>query len=146
MAQYDSAVALALRLITKFGQSATLVQASRSQQTAQPWKPDTTVETSYSVKAVFLDYKINEIDGELIRRGDQRVYVPASGLAVVPGPGDHLERDEERWTVIVCVPLNPGGTQIVYTLQARRGGTVDGLTDEFGNTITDGANNFLGLE
>ena len=77
MARFDSAIALAKKLIKKNGQAVTLrgFTAGAAPDPAKPWKPGGNVAADQTIEAVFLDYEQRYIDGQTIRMGDQRVFL-----------------------------------------------------------------------
>lgn len=122
MARFDSAIALAEKLIKKNGQAVTLrgFTAGAAPDPAKPWKPGGNVAADQIIEAVFLDYEQRYIDGQTIRTGDQRVFMPAEGLTAPPEVEGLLLRDLEVWKVIAVKPLNPNGQAIMYELQVRQ--------------------------
>lgn len=122
MARFDSAIALAKRLITKNGQAVTLRTFTQVEGTDpnKPWKPGGKVQQDLPAVAVFLDYEQKYVDGDTVRMGDQRVFVPASGLTTAPEVDGVVLRGSEQWKIITIKPLNPNGQQIMYELQVRQ--------------------------
>lgn len=132
MARFDSAIALAKRLITKNGQQVTLrtFTAGTPADSNKPWKPGTNVPVNQTAMAVFLDYSQSYITGfqslglqvgaEPIRAGDQRVFMPADGLTSPPTVEGLLLRGSETWKIMAVKPLNPNGQAIMYEMQVRQ--------------------------
>lgn len=122
MARFDSAIALAKKLIKKNGQTVTLrgFTTNAAPDPAKPWKPGGNVPADQTIEAVFLDYEQRYIDGQTIRMGDQRVFMPAEGLTAPPEVEGLVLRGLEVWKVIAVKPLNPNGQAIMYELQVRQ--------------------------
>ena len=122
MARFDSAIALAKKLIKKNGQLVTLrgFTVSPGMSPDQPWRPGEPVPVDQPIEAVFLDYEQKYIDGETIRMGDQRVFMPAEGLTSPPEQNGQVLRGAEVWKIITIKPLNPNGQAIMYELQVRQ--------------------------
>lgn len=122
MARFDSAIALAKKLIKKNGQAVTLrgFTAGAAPDPTKPWKPGGNVAADQPIEAVFLDYEQRYIDGQTIRMGDQRVFMPADGLTAPPEVEGLVLRGSEVWKVIAVKPLNPNGQAIMYELQVRQ--------------------------
>lgn len=121
MARFDSAIALAKRLIKKNGQAVTLrTFAPGEADPAKPWKPGENAPIDQLVDAVFLDYEQKYIDGELIRSGDQRALLPAEGLTSPPTVDGLILRGAEVWKIVTVGPLNPNGQAIMYEAQVRQ--------------------------
>lgn len=122
MAQYDGAVSLALRLITRFGETSTILRRSDTvPDEDEPWNR-TATETEYEVSAVWLDALTALRPGTVVPQGAQVVYVPASGLTVVPDAAiDQIMRaDGSRWRIEEVKPLNPAGQPVMYELVVRQ--------------------------
>ncbi len=122
MARFDSAIALAKKLIAKNGQMVTLrgyVEGDAADPD-KPWRPGAAVPSNQPIEAVFLDYEQKYIDGETVRTGDQRVFIPAEGLSTPPDPRGTILRGSEVWKIIGLKPLNPNGQAIMYEAQVRQ--------------------------
>lgn len=124
MAQFDNAIAIAKRLITKFGETATIYRRvdGTPNDADKDWEPGDPTETPYTTPAVWLSWERNRIDGQLIKEGDQRVLVPAVDLAIDPDPStDEIARASgERWAIVGTRPLSPNGQRIMFELHVRR--------------------------
>jgi len=118
MARFDSAIALAKKLITKNGQAVILRNFNEIPGAPdKPWKPGGNVPTDQTVQAVFLNYKQDYIDGTLIQEGDQQVFIPADGLTEAPQLNGQIIRNGEEWKIMNVKPLSPNGQLIMYELQ-----------------------------
>lgn len=125
MGEYDSAIALARRLIKKKGAVVTLRGFSRAPDPSddEPWNPSPNDPQDAEVDAVFLDFEQKYIDGSVILFGDQQVYMPAfdtSGDPLTPEAEGVVIRGGETWKIIAVKPLNPAGDPVMYTLQVRQ--------------------------
>lgn len=125
MAEYDSAIALAKRLIAKKGQQVTLrgFTAGALPDANQPWRAGQNAAVNSTVVAVFLDYEQKYIDGEVIQMGDQQVFMPAtdtSDVAVTPELEGLIIRGSETWKIKAIRPLRPGSQLVMYELQVRQ--------------------------
>lgn len=125
MAEYDSSVALAKRMIKKKGQPATLrtFLASQPIDPDQPWVSVDPVVKDQTVNTVWLDYAQQYIDGDAIRTGDQRVFAPATDTAdqpIDPAPDSRIIRGSQVWQVVRIKPLSPGGPVVMYEIQVRQ--------------------------
>ena len=103
--------------LAKVGRAMTL-----SRLTVGAYSPDTgtatNISTAYACAGIALNYSALDIDGTLIRQGDQRVYAGPL-LEVSPLPGDTLAIGGEVFTVVASKPLNPSGTVLLHDLQVR---------------------------
>lgn len=126
MGTYDKQIATAKRLIAKKGETSTLLRKAEgaASDPDKPWRPAVAAApTETTCSAAWLDYAQNVVDGTLIKRGDQQVYIPAVDLAgVVPDPSsDVLQRASgEKWKVVSVEVLAPNGEHILYTVQVRK--------------------------
>lgn len=125
MARFDSAIALAKRLIAKNGQDVTLrsFTTAAPPDSSKPWKPGGNTPSDATVKAVFLDYEQKYVDETLIKTGDQKVYMPSTdtaGSAIAPEEEGQVLRSSEIWKIVKIKPLNPNGQTIMFELQVRQ--------------------------
>lgn len=125
MGEYDSAIALAQRLIAQKGTEVTLrtETPAAAPDPTMPWRGGANTPTDQTVDAVFLDYEQKYIDGTTIRTGDQRVFMPAtdtSGAAIAPEVDSLVIRGTEVWRVVRPRPLAPGSQMVMFELQVRQ--------------------------
>lgn len=116
MSFYSNLAATALSVITSKGQDVTL-RAVANTTPGNAWEP-TRTPTNSTVKSVREYYNVGEIDGDLVRQGDRRYMVAASGLSAAPNTDDRLVDDIEMEIVNVEV-VSPAGTPVVYIVQTR---------------------------
>ena len=115
MALEDTAV----RLIAKFGRDASiLLKGSAADTPSEPWDGAVSEGVPETVKAVFLDFADNQIDGTVIQAGDQRVLVAAKGNPAID-TADSIIDGGRRWRVVNAELLKPGNTEYLWTLQVR---------------------------
>jgi len=126
MARFDSAIALAKRLIAKNGETATLrsFTAAATPDPAKPWEPGANSAVDQTVYGVFLDYEQKYIDGTVVMSGDQKMFMPSTtsaGGALTPEPDVDglILRGTDEWKIIDAKPLNPNGQTIMFELQVR---------------------------
>lgn len=89
----------------------------------KPWRGTTEVAIEqFDAVAVVLDYEEDEVDGEIIRRGDRRVLLAVNSTPE-PRPsltGFHTVTDGTVVYSIVDVKLlNPGEIDILYDMRVR---------------------------
>ena len=83
-----------------------------------PW--DATAVAAGATVAVTIvqdRYALGLIDGALIRADDRRILMSSS---VVPTVADKLIIGSETLAIINVTPTAPGGTAVLYELQARK--------------------------
>lgn len=118
---YKSLQVLAGTQLKAFGQSVTLRRRDEGVYdplTAKTLGPSV---TDFAVSAVINPYSDKRIDGTLIKAGDLQAYIPAKGLTITPQAMDRLVVDGVEYTVVRADQTNPGGLQLLHTLQLRRG-------------------------
>ncbi len=106
----------ATRLISKFGQPATLRragdpvydpatgEATATEQVAKAW-------------AVTLNYDARRIDGSLIQSGDREILLSVPAFA--PEPGDVIACGVDLLRVVRADAVAPAGVPVLYTAQGR---------------------------
>lgn len=133
MARFDSAIALAKRLIDKNGQDADLrtFVAGPPPDANKPWEPGVNVPSDQTVRAVFLPLgkpgtRLVEnvyADGTLVREGDLFVLIAStdkSGNPVDVDIGGIIYRSSEPWKIQASSPLSPNGQLIMFSLQVSQ--------------------------
>lgn len=106
---YSRFAARAADLLDTYGKSVTLTRAAGGSQTVKG------LEEAYSDKA---------IDGTLIKAGDVMLHLAAtdtSGAAVTPPKptADRITMGGKTWVVVRVMPVQPGDTLVMTTLQLR---------------------------
>ena len=122
---YDRMAATALRLIERFGLTATL-----SEVTPGEYDPVTGVETGGATltqtgQLILLDYTAQEAGiinaaGSLVQQGDKKIMLAAKGLEWPPTMTTTVLADGLTWTIINIKTTNPAGTPLLYELHGRR--------------------------
>lgn len=118
---YSRAAQSSLRLLERFGQTVFLRRVK-----ADDYNPTAGTATQkvadYEGVGAFFDYAQRDIDGTLIREGDQRVLMaptvprPLTGDAVVAPAVNDLER---VFNVVQVRVVEPAGVPVLYELQVR---------------------------
>lgn len=121
MAFYDEMAALALEMITEFGQPVT-IRAT----TVGEYDPDTgTVPpdtvTDQTAQGILIDFTGQEFQtNSIIRQGDKKLKIAAQGLAWAPGLLNKVIAQGRTWSIVPPLKeINPAGTPILYELQVR---------------------------
>lgn len=79
---------------------------------------NTNTERKYYINGVVIEWRDNQIDGQLIRRGDRKIIADNK---VEPTLGDFIVIDGLQYTIVEpIVHHNPGGTILGYEFNARR--------------------------
>ena len=118
MARFDSALALAQRLIGKNGQPVMLRKPGPMDPSdpSKPWLVSDPTFTEYPFTAVFLNEKEKYTTTDTVRKSTQICYAAALGLAAVPDIDDLIIRDGQPWKVQDAETLNPNGQTVLYKL------------------------------
>lgn len=129
MAQYDKSIALATRLITKFGGPAVLRRFTDASlaDPDKPWRRSKPSSSDIAVQAVFLnvgDTGERYTPGTEVQTGDKLVLISGGGLAEPPRLKDRVYRDgagsdDEGWSILDVQTLDPNGQQVLHQLQVR---------------------------
>jgi len=132
MARFDSAIALAKRLILKNGETATLrrpVDGTLADAT-KPWEGTAGTPHDAKVAMVFLGEESARSFGLMLKSGEQMVLIAADDLATTgpssvrfnPDPSTDiiLRADGERWSLVKRKPLKPNGQYILEILVVKK--------------------------
>lgn len=130
MARFDSAIKVAQRLIAKNGQDAILRRYSDAPAPDgdKPWRTGSPSSSGVPVRAVFLnmgDMGERYMQGTEVQIGDKLVLIAGGDLAEPPDLRDRIHRDgggpdDEGWSIIKVVSLDPNGQQVLHQLQVRQ--------------------------
>lgn len=114
---YSRFVALANRLLTRFGQRGTLERPVTSGPAHSPVQQP---PLKYPAIFVIGSFKAHEVDGTRILREDKKAII-APSLQVEPKLSDLLvEADGGRFRLVNLQTLRPAATTIAYVAQVRR--------------------------
>ncbi|GGE18200.1 hypothetical protein GCM10011390_41720 [Aureimonas endophytica] len=114
---YAKSQATADRLIARFGQAGTIRRRSSAGGAYEP-DPAQTI-SDHPCKLVVTDYTVRERESTLIGSSDRKVLVAMSGLDIVPTSADRITVAGDTLEIINVMPLSPGGTTVLYEIQAR---------------------------
>lgn len=106
---YARAAQTAQRLITRFGQTATLRQVSKG---GDDWAPSLT-ETDTSVTVVDLNREVRDATGTLTGQTKRTLYVSTSA-GVTPAKGDKVVIGGTEHEIEAVRTLSPGGTTVMW--------------------------------
>ena len=86
-------------------------------QPTNPWDSPAGLPIEHEVNAVISDYPLSMIDGTLIRQGDKRLMVSATGPA--PKVNWRVISGDVNYAIMMVREIGPGGVALYYELQAR---------------------------
>lgn len=109
------------RMIRKFGQSVELTVFTQQADPTQPFNGSAATPQVLLGQAVFTDFDMKDVDGTVIRMGDQKVLLAAKDFTVDPDTQSFIRRTDEsqKWTVVKVKRINPGDTKLLFILQVR---------------------------
>ena len=114
---YSVPAATAIRLVKRFGQSATL----RRSVYASGFDPGAATVTDTPCRVAVTDYSTRERDGTKIRVGDKKVLMSTEGLgSIEPTTQDKLLIGGVVHVIVDVSTLSPAGTPVLHTLQVRK--------------------------
>ena len=124
MARFDSAQALAQRLIAKNGEDVTVtVFTTNIPDANKPHLAGNSTPQSVSAKAVFLNYNTQDsaktyADGSDIHRDDKKVLIAAKDVTINL-QGTITRQNGMKYRIIKVKLLDPNGQKILYEVQVR---------------------------
>jgi len=130
MARFDRSIKTAQRLIAKNGQDVLLRRFSDAPppDADKPWRTGSPSHSDDAVKAVFLNFgDMGEryMEGAEVQIGDKLVLIAGGDLTSPPDLRDRIYRDgggpdDEGWSILKVVTLDPNGQQVLHQLQVRQ--------------------------
>jgi hypothetical protein len=122
---YDRMAATALRLIERFGQTATLTEVTAGEYDPVTGIDSEPVTLTQPGQVILLDYTVQEAGiinaaGSLVQQGDKKIMLAAKGLEWPPMMTTAILADGLTWTIVNIKSTNPAGTPLVYELHGRR--------------------------
>ena len=107
-------------LIADEGRAFTIAVPGAVSDSGKPWRGNAT-GTSTNAMGVFFFYKAAEIDGDHVKRGDQRVCViPDEVIDIEAGTKIVDTLDTSSWNVIDVQKISHTSDIILYILQIRQ--------------------------
>lgn len=113
---YNQIADMAKRMIAKFGRDVVIKRVTKEGYDPLTNSFQTSGTTEKTVKAAIVEYKISEIDGEVIKRGDKKVFFDATADI---RKGDLLV-DNGTYAILDIEEVNPGSKLLVFKAQARK--------------------------
>lgn len=120
MGEYESARAVAERLIRKKGQLGAIRRRVSVGSEPDELIPAVVNTTDYPARIVVLPISQKDIDGTFIKAGDWRVLVSTEGLPIDPTTTDKLVTTEGVLTIIEPGRFAPAGDVTHYSMVGRK--------------------------
>jgi hypothetical protein len=112
---YSKLAQVALTQITNFGRDCALKRVTESTYNYDTGANTGGATTTETIKAVVTDYKLKQIDGTIIQRGDKLYTIAAQGLSA-PKTNDFLD----DWKILAVDTIQTGDTALLYKCQVRK--------------------------
>lgn len=118
---YVKSASTALRLLTKFGQKATLRRQTQSKYDAATSKATSSgvEEECTAALLAYSPYVVATSNGT-IRQEDQRVLLATEGVKSDPKPMDEIDIGNKTYTIHNVNAVSPAGVVVLYDMQVRR--------------------------
>lgn len=114
---YAEMLATANELLDFFGQSGTAIVPGAT--TGDAFNPTPGTPASSSIILVEIDFQQKEIDGTTVLQGDKRLIIKADAPSLIPSSTQISYGGVTHQVIGPVVPLNPGGTLMIYTAHVR---------------------------
>jgi hypothetical protein len=121
MSFYDEMAALALEMITEFGQAVTIQATAPGEYDPETGTAAPGVVTEQAAQGLLIDFTGQEfLTNTLIKQGDKKLKIAAQGLLWVPDLLNTVVAQGRTWSIVPPLKeINPAGTPILYELQVR---------------------------
>jgi len=120
MAEYDSSVVLAQRLINKKGREVKVIfNESSALDSSKPWEVAETQRQEFSVRAVVFPVESRYVDGSTVFMTDKQMLIAAADAAFPITPSAKVRDKGYDYQVIKVDTLEPGEQTILYTVVIR---------------------------
>lgn len=86
---------------------------------AKPWLGKTSQTERHKVKGAFVNFKESDIDGTLVKMGDQQCLISPKGLCIDITISDRIIDGDLTWTIMDAKSQKPGNTVLIYQLHVR---------------------------
>ena len=113
----DEMAAVALDLIAEFGEAVTFTVTTPGAYNPTTASTGTGTEATFTGFAVPVDYDSRDIDGEVVKESDIRIYV--NPTATVPAVGDQVTLDGVNYRVINVRRYVINSEDVLYEMQIR---------------------------
>jgi hypothetical protein len=114
---YDKVQANAYQILSRYGLTISITKrVAGGYDTATGSAIETlSVETG---KGTPFNYLIKNIDGTLIKEGDQQLFISPRGISK-PQVNDEVTVNGIKFTIMSVKEINPGGTSLLYDCNIR---------------------------
>lgn len=107
-------------LIDEEGRSMTITVPGSESDANKPWRGNV-AGTPTNATGVFVRHKANEIDGDHVRRGDQKVLLyPSETIDIEDGTKIQDSLDNSNWNVVDVQKISNKSDVLLFILQVRQ--------------------------
>jgi hypothetical protein len=107
-------------LIAEEGRSLEITVPGVVSDVVKPWRGNAAGSPTAAV-GVFVRYKSNEVDGDHIRRGDQKILIiPSETIDIENGTIIKDSLDDSNWNVVDIEKITNKSDILLYILQVRQ--------------------------
>jgi len=117
MSFYDDMQNTVAELLDEFGITVTLTHKTMSHNVSTGVSTPTT--STQTPKGIVKSYREDQIDGTLIKRGDNLVVLDASELTTAPTIDDTITVGSTVYTIVNVDTKEPTDTPLAYMCQSR---------------------------
>ncbi len=86
---------------------------------AKPWLGKTSSVELHAVYAAFVNFEEKDMEGTLVRQGDQRCFISPKNLTIEITTSDKIIDGSTTWTIIQAKSQKPGGAVLIHNLHVR---------------------------
>ena len=87
-------------------------------QPENPWDPPAGSPSEHVLRAIVESYTQEQVDDTLIKAGDRKVFLDATGI--VPTTSDRIVLPEGEFAILSVMPFAPSGVAVFHQLHCRR--------------------------
>lgn len=110
-----------LAIIAKYGKTVSWSVTSGATHTPSTGAVTGGTTTAHTVKVTPPEpYESKYVDGDVVREGDSRIYIAASGLAFTPAENQRVTIDAAVWTVTRVNAIYSGDLVCLWEAGLRR--------------------------
>lgn len=113
---YNEMADTAAALLAEFGREVTLRRVNPGAYSASSDSFSGGSSVDVPISAVVTEFKLREIDGEIIQRGDKKVLTTSRPLK----DDILIDDDGTQYRILAVNEVRPGPTAILYKAQARK--------------------------
>ncbi len=121
MVDFSGIIKSSARIIKDVGREVFIQRnvSTTSTNVSKPWLGKTELTENHKVYGAFVNFTDEEIDGTLIKAGDQQCFISPDGLCIDITTTDKIIDGDTTWTVVKVKSQKPGDGVLIFNLQVR---------------------------